>query len=148
NAGVSFLNSLTEFVTNGHAGSALIPTPYPCDPYVDESTAFGQAVFIGAGFAIPGFDEAELAAPGALFAEEGPAIQLLENDEDGVALDGITPEDEPDELSVADQRAVRSLQRRIAEHRAKLDAYRADPDAYDNLGVLQGAPSAAARERI
>jgi hypothetical protein len=41
-------------------------------------------------------------------------------------------------LSTSDQKAVRSLQARLDEHHAKLDAYVADPEAYDNLGILQG----------
>ena len=52
-----------------------------------------------------------------------------------------------DGLSASDQKAVRSLQARLDEHQAKLDAYIADPDAYDNLGILQGE-TPEVRQRI
>lgn len=45
------------------------------------------------------------------------------------------------------QRAIQSLQSRVAEHLAKLEAYRADPDAFDNKGFLKNA-SEAVRQRI
>ena len=51
-------------------------------------------------------------------------------------------------LIASEQRAITSLQRNIAEHTEKLAAYRANPDAYDNLGYLQRAPSPEIRQRI
>ena len=65
---------------------------------------------------------------------------------------GRTPDDKPDsgdrDLTVSEQRALRSLEKQVAEHQAKLDAYRADPDAYDNKGILQNAPTPEIRQRI
>jgi RHS repeat-associated protein len=52
---------------------------------------------------------------------------------------GLTPEQ---------QRSLRSLQARSAEHQAKLDAYRANPDAFDNEGRLKNAPTPEIRQRI
>jgi RHS repeat-associated protein len=43
-------------------------------------------------------------------------------------------------LSSSDARTVRSLERRIGEHQQKLDAYRNNPDAFDNNGLLKNAP--------
>ena len=51
-------------------------------------------------------------------------------------------------LGISQQRAVRSLQAQLQDHRAKLDAYRADPHAYDNRGYLAGAQSAAIEQQI
>jgi len=51
-------------------------------------------------------------------------------------------------LTISQQRAVRSLRQQIVNHQTKLDAYRADPSAYDNLGILAGAPTPEIRERI
>ncbi|MGH2919291.1 MAG: hypothetical protein ACRDLS_11950, partial [Solirubrobacteraceae bacterium] len=51
-------------------------------------------------------------------------------------------------LSLSQLRAVRSLEKQAAKHQAKLDAYRADPDAFDNLGLLRNAPSPEIRQRI
>jgi RHS repeat-associated protein len=45
-------------------------------------------------------------------------------------------------------RSINSLEARIAEHQAKLDAYRADPWAYDNQGRLARAPNDQVRSRI
>ena len=45
-------------------------------------------------------------------------------------------------------RAVRSLSKEAAEHRAKLAAYMAEPDAHDNLRLLANAPTAEVRQSI
>ena len=45
-------------------------------------------------------------------------------------------------------RSITSLEARIAELQAKLDAYRADPWAYDNQGLLARAPNDQVRDRI
>jgi hypothetical protein len=43
---------------------------------------------------------------------------------------------------------VRSLEKRRDEHLAKLEAYKKNPELFDNLGYLQNAPSKEVRERI
>jgi hypothetical protein len=53
-----------------------------------------------------------------------------------------------DHLSTEAQRTVRNLERRLTEHREKLDAFRRNPDAFDDKGFLKNAPSAEVRERI
>jgi hypothetical protein len=57
-------------------------------------------------------------------------------------------DDALDGLSASQRRSVQSLQTNIAEHEAKLTAYIANPDAYDNLGYLANAPSDAVRQSI
>jgi hypothetical protein len=51
-------------------------------------------------------------------------------------------------LSLSQGRAVRSFEKRMAEHEAKLKAYHADPDAFDNPGILRNAPTAEIGQRI
>jgi len=51
-------------------------------------------------------------------------------------------------LSISQKRAVRSLQRRVNEHIIKRDNYAANPDAYDNRGILRNAPSSQIRNSI
>jgi RHS repeat-associated protein len=51
-------------------------------------------------------------------------------------------------LTASQQKSLRSLQHRADEHRSKLDAYRRDPDAFDNLGHLERAPNPEIRQRI
>lgn len=51
-------------------------------------------------------------------------------------------------LTASERKAVDSLGQRSAEHQVKLDAYRANPDAFDNQGFLKNAPSDAVRQRI
>ena len=51
-------------------------------------------------------------------------------------------------LTAAEQRSVASLQRQVAAHTEKLGAYRASPDAFDNLGYLERAASPEIRRRI
>lgn len=51
-------------------------------------------------------------------------------------------------LSAPQQRAVNSLQRQLQYHQNKLEAYRANPEAYDNLGLLERAPTAEIRQQI
>jgi hypothetical protein len=43
---------------------------------------------------------------------------------------------------------VRSLEKRRDEHLEKLEAYKKNPEAFDNLGYLQNAPSAEVRNQI
>jgi hypothetical protein len=52
------------------------------------------------------------------------------------------------ELTSSEQRSVRSLQRNVEEHEAKLEQYKANPDAYDNQGLLKNAPTPEIRQRI
>lgn len=51
-------------------------------------------------------------------------------------------------LTASEQRAVRSLEKQISEHQDKLAAYRADPDSFDNKGLLENAPTPEIRQRI
>ncbi|SFB64953.1 hypothetical protein SAMN05216266_1515 [Amycolatopsis marina] len=51
-------------------------------------------------------------------------------------------------LTVSEQRAVRSLEKQVSEHQDKLAAYRANPDAFDNKGILKNAPTPEIRQRI
>ena len=51
-------------------------------------------------------------------------------------------------LSLSQIRTVRSLHKQIGKHQQKLDAYRADPDAFYNLGHLRNAPTPEIRQRI
>jgi hypothetical protein len=44
--------------------------------------------------------------------------------------------------------SIKSLRARLAEHRQKLAAYRANPDAYDNQGRLRNASSPELRQKI
>jgi RHS repeat-associated protein len=45
-------------------------------------------------------------------------------------------------------KAINSLEQRIEEHKQKLEAYKASPDAFDNKGLLKNAPNAEVRQRI
>jgi hypothetical protein len=54
----------------------------------------------------------------------------------------------PRHLSPSEQRAVRSLEKNVGEHQQKLEAYRADPDSFDNKGILTNAPTPEIRQRI
>ena len=51
-------------------------------------------------------------------------------------------------LTAAEQRSVDSLKRQVAAHTENLDVDRATPDAFDNLGYLERAPSPEIRQRI
>ncbi len=46
------------------------------------------------------------------------------------------------------QKAVQSLQERIAEHKQKLADYINNPDAFDNKGFLRNAPTQEIRQNI
>ncbi|WP_213453181.1 hypothetical protein [Rhizomonospora bruguierae] len=52
------------------------------------------------------------------------------------------------ELTPEQLKSIRSLEARVAEHQAKLEAYKADPWAYDNQGLLERAPNDEVRQRI
>ncbi|MEO6086702.1 MAG: hypothetical protein ABIQ18_26670 [Umezawaea sp.] len=51
------------------------------------------------------------------------------------------------EVSSSDSKSINSFRRLIEEHQQKLEAYRKDPDAFDNPGILRGK-SQEIRERI
>jgi RHS repeat-associated protein len=51
-------------------------------------------------------------------------------------------------LSPQARKAVQSLEKRIVEHRAKLESFRNNPDAFDNKGFLANAPSQEIRDDI
>lgn len=65
----------------------------------------------------------------------------------GVAANSV-PAVAPRVLTAAEQRSVASLQQQVATHAEKLAAYRANPAAYDNLGILERAPTPAIRQQI
>ena len=90
-------------------------------------------------------------------AREGPAARPFEagdasttplarsnatNTASGAADDALRA------LSASERRAVGSLRQQVADHTAKLEAYRANPAAYDNLGILERAPTAEIRQSI
>jgi len=51
-------------------------------------------------------------------------------------------------LERSQSRALRSLERQVAEHRQKLADYKANPEAYDNLGHLKKAPTPEIKQKI
>lgn len=53
-----------------------------------------------------------------------------------------------DALDRSSRDSLNSLASRLAEHEAKLNAYRANPDAFDNKGYLANAPTPEIREQI
>lgn len=75
---------------------------------------------------------------------------LLEVFEDVIfRSDSESPDDEPDlpeGLNV--EKAIESLQEHVAEHEEKLREYMANPDAFDNKGILKNAPTEEIRQRI
>jgi RHS repeat-associated protein len=66
----------------------------------------------------------------------------------GTGFFGLAAPEGDAALSASDQKAIQSLEQRIADHQAKLAAYEANPEAYDNLGILRDAPSDAVRQSI
>ncbi|MGW4371460.1 PA14 domain-containing protein [Nocardia takedensis] len=54
----------------------------------------------------------------------------------------------PRELTAEEQKSIRSWENRKQEHIEKLEAYKADPWAYDNQGLLANAPNDEVRQRI
>ena len=64
-----------------------------------------------------------------------------------MAADDEDPGKSP-QLSEEAVKSIRSLEDRLAEHQSKLEAYKKNPDAFDNKGFLKDAPSQAVRERI
>lgn len=81
---------------------------------------------------------------GASSAGSTPAPPPEEPD----ARTGSAEQDDTQRLSPEEQKSLRSLRQRLREHEAKLDAYRRNPDAFDNKGYLRNAPSPEVRKRI
>lgn len=65
---------------------------------------------------------------------------------------GWGPEDEQQgrdkNLSFSDKRSIKSLEEQIRLHEDKLEAYKKNPDSFDNKGYLQNAPSEQVRKKI
>ncbi|WP_262410880.1 VENN motif pre-toxin domain-containing protein [Duffyella gerundensis] len=65
---------------------------------------------------------------------------------------GWGPEDEEHgrdkNLSTSDQRSIKSLEEQIRLHEDKLEAYKKNPDSFDNKGYLQNAPNEQVKQRI
>ncbi|WP_315766701.1 MULTISPECIES: RHS repeat-associated core domain-containing protein [unclassified Bradyrhizobium] len=58
--------------------------------------------------------------------------------------DVVLTEQSPGEI----KKSIRSLEKNIQEHQDKLDAYKEDPDKFDNNDWLKNAPSPEVRDRI
>jgi RHS repeat-associated protein len=102
------------------------------------STTVEDAVISGVGGAVG----AAIGGAAAVRQAARPVSRALVSGADDASLAGSG------RLSTQAQKAIRSLQKRIDEHRAKLQAYIKDPDAFDNEGLLRNAPSEAIRNRI
>ena len=66
-------------------------------------------------------------------------------------LGGLDPEDilkKATNLPTSQQKSVRSLLKRIKEHEQKLEAFKANPEAFDNKGFLRNAPNEEIRQKI
>ena len=88
-------------------------------------------------------DSAAIASPGAAMA----ARQGQPTCGPGPVTVGGAP-GEGASLTAQQQRAVQSLQDQIAEHQQKLADYIENPDAFDNQGFLQNAPTPEIRQSI
>ena len=84
--------------------------------------------------AAPGFG-----GPGALVHNKASHVRSVDEIVDSVDLT---------RLSRSNRRSVQSLQRQSEAHRQKLSAYRRNPEAHDNRGLLENAPSESVRESI
>ena len=51
-------------------------------------------------------------------------------------------------LTKSQQKSIGTLKNRITEHKQKLDAYKRNPDAFDNKEFLKNAPNEQVRQRI
>ncbi len=121
------------FTSTASGGTWRISAPYT-GPGLGASYSLGYWSGIPASAGLG----AEAAAP-EIATEEIVTAEVAAETEAGIAETG---------LSASEQRAVTSLEQRVAEHQAKLEAYRADPYAYDNLGILENAPTAEIRQSI
>lgn len=74
------------------------------------------------------------------------STEVVDTDESDAAAEESTRD--PSELSPSDRRSVESYERLIKEHEEKLEAYKRDPEAYDNKGILKNAPNDEVRQRI
>ncbi|MGI8311984.1 WXG100 family type VII secretion target [Saccharopolyspora hattusasensis] len=73
------------------------------------------------------------------------AVEVVDTDE---AVEVEESTQDKDSLSPSDRRSVESHERLIKEHEEKLEAYKRDPEAFDNKGILKNAPNDEVRQRI
>jgi hypothetical protein len=110
----------------------------PAQPTAGDVADFVSSVYPGG----TGARAAEKIAAKAGWVERAVAwVKRLFGAESAVAKGGT-------QLSKEALKGIRSLEQRALEHRTKLDAFRRNPDAFDNKGYLKNAPSAEVREQI
>ncbi|MBC3219283.1 VENN motif pre-toxin domain-containing protein, partial [Serratia fonticola] len=141
---------------NAVENNALGCTPLTCKSTIDPLNG-GGGIIGGIGGAGLGVAIAD-ALNGDKETESGPNVGKdltdAEKAEVGGAGSGTPPpsgnnnDNKDGDFSTSDQRSIRSLEEQIREHEAKLDAYKKDPDAFDNKGHLKNAPNDEVRQRI
>ena len=150
-------------LTRGELSSSLVEnkTLGNCSPIICKASIpslsgggglAGSAVGVGLGVAIAG------ARNGDKEPESGPNVGKDLTDEEKAELGGTgsgipspngdNNSNEDGDFNTSDQRSIRSLEEQIKEHEAKLEAYKKDPDLFDNKGYLKNAPSQEVRQRI
>jgi RHS repeat-associated protein len=99
----------------------------------------GTCVAVG-GVALTG--EAVVAVAGTAEAAYGGVVLAKIS---GDPLGGSSRKERPQREI---RKSIRSLEKRMTEHQAKLEAYRNNPDAFDHLGLLRNAPNEEIRQSI
>lgn len=122
------------------ASAATVGTPLPASTYDAPTHVYGGSSKYGRASSAAGYRD------NANRSSWTPATAaLLRSSQVGVAVnsaDGLA------RLTTTQQRSLRSLQSQVQKHQEKLDDYRANPDEYDNLGILGRAPTPEIRQRI
>ena len=116
--------------------------------------ARGKGALVAISFFIPGPEDAVLGAVAtrgvgsSLAGRVAGFFKRLTGRVDSISPSSRISSDTFGRLAPQAQRSVRSLEKRIAEHREKLIAYRKNPTAFDNKGYLENAPSEEIRRKI
>lgn len=156
NSAASFGNAALHHpgMVAGLAGGAALTT-------VSAAGVTGSALLDGSGVGV--FAGGPLGAVSGLGVATGVGIM-------GAAMSGLSSEATGDDevhpvdnddsdaaeettrdkakLSPSQRRSVESFEKLIREHEEKLEAYKQDPDAYDNKGFLKTAPNEEIRQKI
>jgi hypothetical protein len=101
----------------------------------------GLACTTGAGCVVGG---GEAVVAGAAALVHGSSVVVAGATEAGQQLNIMFAAKTPAQIA----RGIRSLERQISQHEDKLARYRDNPDAHDNLGLLNNLPEAARRRII
>ncbi len=130
------------------AGRSGIPVPLLFAGVVLAAAYYALASPTHDGSVVHGATIMAAPAVGGALGEAAAALTLPAISAVEAGVGGKVVNDAAERARTPAEKSLDSLASRLAEHQAKLNAYRANPDALDNKGLLRNAPTQEIRDQI